>query len=131
MSSRLKKPGQHANAAVLAVLFTVGLATVPVLAAPEPELLCTESEPFGSDPTASELAASPVSSGDEDLQNHLLQPDARSAARGAFADESSPDLVEDPELEADDKETPSDTGPHRASEPKPLPYKRQMYRRDI
>lgn len=131
MLRRLKKPGQYSNAAVTAALVMVGLATVPALAAPGPALRCEESKPVVSSPTTSELVASPVSSGDENLRNHLLQPDAKSAARGAFADESSTDVVDDTELEAENEDTPSDNGLHSASDPEDLPFKRQMYRRDI
>jgi hypothetical protein len=130
MSIRLKTPGAYSNAAIPVALVMVGLVTIPALAAPGPALQCDDSKPVASRPTTSELAASPVSSGDDNLQNHLLQPDAKSAARGAFADESS-DVVDETELEAENEDATSDNGLQSGSDPKVPPFKRQMYRRDI
>ncbi|MEJ2256075.1 MAG: hypothetical protein P8X98_03585 [Woeseiaceae bacterium] len=131
MSSRLKTPKAYSIAAVPAALVMVGLATVPVLAAPGPALQCDDSKPVVSRPTTSELAASPVSSGDDNLQHHLLQPDAKSAARGAFADESSNDVIDETELETETEDASSDNGLQSGADRKVLPLKRQMYRRDI
>ncbi len=132
MRHRLRKPGQYPNAALMASLGVVAFLTVPVLAAPGPELRCEDSKPAIAVPTTFELEAAPASSGDDDLTNHLLKPDASSAARGAFADEAASDVVDDAEPETqDDEDAPSDSALHSASELKAQPYKRQMYRRDI
>ena len=131
MLGRLSRVGPYSTVAVSAALAVAALVAVPVLAAPGPELRCEDSESALADPTTFELEASPASSGDEDLDNHLLKSDARSAARGAFAGEKSVDVGDDSELEAENEDSPSDGGLHSASESKVLPYKRQMYRRDI
>lgn len=130
MKSRLSRPGKCATAP-LAALVLVGLASVPVLAAPGPALRCESSKPEVSPPTTAELAASPAAADDETLKNHLLNTDARSAARGAFADEAPADVGDEAVLEADEEDAPADPGLHSASEGEALPYKRQMYRRDI
>jgi hypothetical protein len=130
MKNRLSRPGQ-CPIAPLAALVMVGLASVPVLAAPGPALRCESSKPVVSPPTTSELAASPAAADDETLKNHLLNTDARSAARGAFADEASTEVSDEAALEADEEDSPADPGLRSASEGEALPFKRQMYRRDI
>ncbi len=128
MAVRHKEPRYDISTAATAGLLLAGLLAGPVIAAPERDLL-HEDEP-GLDVAADALTVTPVNNSDELLDNHLLKPRAQSAARGAFASEAAAEKGVDQDAEASEAAAP-EPGLHSASDRKPSPYKRQMYRRDI
>ena len=131
MAVRLKEPRQTINVAATAALLLVGLVTAPVLAAPDRALICYDAQQANLDIGAAELTATPVSNSDELLESHLLKPRAKSAARGAFAEQAETNDAEDPNTEVAEEGAASEPGIHSASDRKLMPLKRQMYRRDI
>jgi hypothetical protein len=132
MAVTLTQPRHRINVASTVALLLAGTLAAPVLAAPERGLLCADDDNSTPTFTATEFAVTPVNSSKELLQDHLLGPRAKAAARGAFAEEAPQDEgvidVEEPEA---DEPAMSDPAIHSASKQKRPIYKRQMYRRDI
>lgn len=133
MADTLTQPRQRINVASTVALLLAGMLAAPVLAAPERGLLCAEDASSTTALTATELSVTPVNSSEEMLEDHLLRPRAKAAARGAFAEEAPEDKgmidVEEPDLV--DQGAIADPAVQSASKPKRPIYKRQMYRRDI
>lgn len=132
MAVKLRQPRQHVFAAGSALVALAALLATPVLAAPERDLLCADSADSALALSSLELAATPVNSSDELLENHLLRPRTNAAVRGAFSnqdlgDDGEVDVVE---VEANEAAAP-DPAVQSASERKRPVYRRQMYRRDI
>jgi hypothetical protein len=131
MAVRPEKPVQDKTAVSAAgVVLLLGLSA-PVLAAPDRDVRCEDSEPTLS-VSATELSVSPVNSSEELLDEHLLRPRAESAMRSAFADDL--EEAEEPEAESvdDDEDVLQETPViPSAFGREPSPFKRQMYRRDI
>jgi hypothetical protein len=132
MAETLTQPRHRINVASTVALLLAGMLTAPVLAAPERGLVCAENGNSTTAFTATELSVTLVSSSEEMLEDHLLRPRAKAAARGAFAEETAEDKglidVEEPDL---DEPAIADPAVQSASKPKRPIYKRQMYRRDI
>jgi hypothetical protein len=133
MADMLTQPRDRINVASTVALLLAGTLAAPVLAAPERGLLCAEDASSTTVFASTELSVTPVNSSDEMLEDHLLRPRAKSAARGAFAEEAPENQglidVEEPDLV--DEATIADPAAQSASKPKRPIYKRQMYRRDI
>ena len=126
------QPAQRTYVATTAALLLVGILAAPALAAPEHDLLCDDDSDMVPALTVTELSATPVSSSEEMLQDHLLKPRTDAAVRSAFAEESI-DTDEVVDAEEQDVEEPAvaDPGIPSASKLKRPIYKRHMYRRDI
>jgi hypothetical protein len=128
----LTQPRQRINVATTAALLLAGMLAAPVLAAPERGLLCQADDDLTTAFTAPELTVTPVNSTEERLRDHLLRPDAKAAARSAFAEEApgGERVIDGEKPEADDT-VAADPDIQSTSEQKRPIYKRQMYRRDI
>ena len=115
-----------------AVLLLASLAGVPVLAAPERDLLCDEhaSEP-NLDVSATALTANPVNSNEELLQQHLLRPRTESAVRGAFVEQEPSQEDADTRRDAISENESDEAELANDSDRKVSSYRRKMYRRDI
>lgn len=133
MADTLTQPRHRINVASTAALLLAGMLAAPVLAAPERGLLCAEDSGSTSAFTSTELSVTPVNSSGEMLEDHLLKPRAKAAARGAFAEEAPEEegLIEVEEPDLIDEAATADPAVRSASKPKRPIYKRQMYRRDI
>ena len=123
------KSQRGTNAVQAGTFLLTCLTALPVLAAPIFDTRCDDSAETGLDAAVAELHARTVSSSENALEGHLLEQRIEAAARSAFAD----DEVEETESE---DETATETPPAKAGGPtasdrEPLPFKRQMYRRDI
>ena len=132
MAGMLRQPRHRINVASTAALLLAGMIAAPVLAAPERGLLCADDNESSPALTAAELSLTPVNSSEEMLQDHLLQPRAKAAARDAFPDEAPEreGVFKDEEPEVNESAV-SDPAIQSASQQKRPIYKRQMYRRDI
>ena len=91
MAETLTQPRHRINVASTVALLLAGMLTAPVLAAPERGLVCAENGNSTTAFTATELSVTLVSSSEEMLEDHLLRPRAKAAARGAFAEETAED----------------------------------------
>lgn len=112
-----REPQQGISAAAAALLLLAGWLSGPALAAPD----------HGESGQA--LSATPMNSGEELLQDHLLRPRVEAEARKAFAESEETDAQES---DADEAKLP-EPGPvtQKLSDGEVAPLKRQMYRRDI
>jgi hypothetical protein len=114
-----------------AALLLASLAGVPVLAAPELDLRCDEHSEPNLDVSATALTATPVSSNEELLQQHLLRPRTESAVRGAFVEQEPVQHAADTQdNEVSEKES-DEAELKNAADRKVSSYRRKMYRRDI
>lgn len=131
MAARPEKSGQGTIAAAAAALVLAGLIAGPAFAAPDCALDCDEAALPNLDMSASELTATPENNSGDLLEHHLLKPRADSAVRSAFADEEVKSGVEDEATEDPVDALAEKPILPRAADGEKLPYKRQMYRRDI
>lgn len=140
MAVRPTEPKRGNIAATAAVLLLAGCFAVPVLAAPDRGLTCSDDRAATLDVETYELA--PVShevSGSEKPESvattiqsvaddHLLKPRVEAAARKVFADDDASQDTEVAETEGDEV---TKTRLRRVSDNELLPFKRQMFRKDI
>ena len=140
MAIRPTEPKRGNFAATAAVLLLAGCFAVPVLAAPDGGLTCSDDRAATLDVETHELA--PVShevSGSEEPESvattiesvaddHLLKPRVEAAARKVFADDEASQDAEAAEPEGDEV---AKTRLRRVSDNELLPFKRQMFRKDI
>ena len=133
------KQGNTAGALALLVL-TCGFA-LPVLAAPNHDILCDDHHEATLDVTASELTATPVSHEPETKEaedsaetvsaDQLLKPRFDATVREIFADEDEDgEDVEETEIEVEDPAALRIRVPGVSDEDL-VRFKRKMYRRDI
>lgn len=139
MAVRLEAPKQGTIAATAAVVLLAGCFAAPVLAAPDRfacsddrsatldvashELVLTSHEVSGDE--ASESVAATIDSVADD---HLLKPGVEAAARKVFAEDSA---ARDTEEAASESDEVAKARLRRVSDNHPVPFRRQMYRRDI
>jgi len=126
---RPTRPNQGKTAVAAAALVLAGWFTAPVLAAPDRDILCDEDPNATLEVSTTELIASPVSSSEEVLEDHLLKPRVEAAAREVFS--SGEDDTDTEDVESLEETEVSEPRIHRMSDGEPRAYKRQMYRRDI
>ena len=130
MAVRPRQPQQGTTAAAAAALVLAGWFAAPVLAAPGYDLLCDEGHDATLEVAERELSATPVSTSDELLENHLLKPRVEATAREVFSEgDQSADADDSGETEADD--APVEAVIPSVPNAEMLRIKRQMYRRDI
>lgn len=127
MAGRQKQPKQGIIAATAAVLVLAGWFAAPVLAAPDRAAICDKNRE-----ATLEIQADTVASTIEAVaDNHLLKPRVEATARRVFTDRTSDTDSDDVlEIEAEDEEAAAPRL-RPISDNKVVPFKRQMYRRDI
>jgi len=140
MAVRPTAPKRGNIAATAAVLLLAGCFAVPVLAAPDRGLACSDDRAATLDVETHELAPAShevsVSDKPESVattiesvaDDHLLKPRVEAAARKIFADDNAPQDAEVAEPEGDEV---TKTRLRRVSDNELLPFKRQMFRKDI
>ena len=139
MAVRPTAPNRGNIAATAAVLLLAGCFAVPVLAAPDRGLACPDDRAATLDVETHELTpASHEVSGNDAPESvattiesvagdHLLKPRVEAAARKVFAED---DASQDTEVESEDDEI-TKTRLRRVSENELVPFRRQMFRKDI
>ncbi len=140
MAVRPTAPKRGNIAATAAVLLLTGCFAVPVLAAPDRGLACRDDRAASLDVETHELATASheVSGNDEPrsvattiesvADDHLLKPRVEAAARKVFADDSASQDAEVAESEGDEV---TETRLRRVSDNELVPFRRQMFRKDI
>ena len=127
MAGRHKQPKHGHIAATAAVLVLAGWFTGPVLAAPDRETLCDSNLEATLDIKADTMSTTIEAVADD----HLLKPRVEAAARKIFSDSASESETEEiVEIEYGDDEAPTPRL-RSLSDNKLVPFRRQMYRRDI
>ena len=139
MAVRPKAPKQGTIAAAAAAVLLAGCFAAPVLAAPDrfacsdersatldvaSHALALTSHEVSGDDTSESVAATIDSVADD----HLLKPGVEAAARKVFADDKT---AQDTEETASESDEPAKARLRRVSDNQPLPFRRQMYRKDI
>jgi hypothetical protein len=127
MAVRQTRPTHGNTAATAALLVLAGWFAAPALAAPDLDPLCAEDRKATLEIKTDTVATTIEAVADD----NLLKPRVAAAAREVFADRISETETEEVvEIESDDDDT-------AAPRLRPLtdnelvPFKRQMYRRDI
>lgn len=140
MADRLRQPKRGDIAATAAVLVLAGCFAAPVLAAPDRGLGCNDNHAASLDVAGHELTlTSHEISGDDSPESvaapidsvaddHLLKPRVEATARKVFADD---DAAQDTEEAKPEGEEVTQIRLRRLSDNELVPFRRQMYRRDI
>ena len=141
MVGRPDTPKQGKTTATLALLLLSGGFAVPVLAAPNHDILCDEHHEATLDISAEELVAKPVShelENQKDQENtetvsadQLLQPRFDATVREIFADDEEDVQDADAEAEAEEQPKALRIRVPGVTDEDLVRFKRQMYRRDI
>jgi hypothetical protein len=124
------------------VLVLASCLAAPALAASDRGILCDKDQEATLDIAGHELALASHEAGDSDIaesvattidsvaDDHLLKPRVEATAREVFADgESDTEFEEALEVESDDE--PAVPRLHRMSDNELVPFRRQMFRKDI
>lgn len=145
MAVRPQAPRQGNIASTVAVLVLAGCFAAPVLAASDRGFLCDKNREANLDIAGQALAVTPVSHEvtsndsvettattiDSVAADHLLKPRVEATAREVFAESASVPNPEDVlEVESADDEI-AEPRLRRMSENELVPFRRQMYRKDI
>lgn len=127
MSERHRQPEHDNIAATAAILVLAGWFAAPVLAAPDrDDVLCGTSLEATLDIKTDTMSTTIEAVADD----HLLKPRVEATARKIFADSASESATEEViEIESDDEATAPRLRP--VSDNELVPFRRQMYRRDI
>ncbi|RZV34733.1 MAG: hypothetical protein EX272_12145 [Chromatiales bacterium] len=140
MAVRPTAPKRGNIAATAAVLLLAGCFAVPVLAAPDHGLVCSDDHAatldVGSDallPASHEVSGSDkpesVATTIESVaDDHLLKPRVEAAARKIFAED---DASQDAEVAESEGDEVKETRLRRVSDNELVPFRRQMFRKDI
>ncbi len=128
MSERHKQPEHGHIAATAAILVLAGWFAAPVLAAPDrDDALCGTNLEATLDIKADTMSTTIEAVADD----HLLKPRVEATARKIFADSASESATEEViEIESDDDEAAAPRL-RPVSDNELVPFRRQMYRRDI
>ena len=127
MAGRDKQPKHGQIAATAAILVLAGWFTAPVLAAPDRDALCDSNLEATLDILADNMSTTIEAVADD----HMLKPGVEATARKIFADSASESETEEVvEIESDDDEAPAPRL-RSLSDNELVPFRRQMYRRDI
>lgn len=127
MAGRHKQPKHGKIAATAALLVLAGSFAAPVLAAPGRDALCDKKLEANLEITADTMSTTIEAVADD----HLLKPRVTATAREVFSDSSAKtETVEAAETAAGEDET---TTPRLRplSDNEVVPFRRQMYRKDI
>jgi len=127
MARRDNQPTHGHIAATAAILVLAGWFAAPVLAAPDRDALCDSNLEATLEIKADTMSTTIEAVADD----HLLKPRVEATARKIFADSASESETEEVvEIESDDDEAPA---PRLRSQTdnELVPFRRQMYRRDI
>ena len=128
MTGRQNQAKQGRIAGIAAVLVIAGWMTTPVFAAPGRDAQCDKD----AEATLEVKADSMSNTIEAVADDHLLKPGVEATARQVFSDTaaSEAELEEAVEVESDDDE--AETPRLRPlSDNELVPFRRQMYRRDI
>jgi hypothetical protein len=126
MAVRHKQPKQGHIAATATLLLLGGWFAAPVLAAPARDALCDSNLEATLEIKADTMSATVEAVKDD----HLLKPGVAATARKIFGDSAVESETEEViEFEADDEAPAPRLRP--LSDNKLVPFRRQMYRRDI
>lgn len=140
MAVRLREPKRGDMAATAAFLVLAGCFAAPVLAAPDRGPACSDDLAATLDVATHELTlTSHEISGDDKPESvattiesvaadHLLKPRVEAAARKIFADDGATQDADEAKSESDELRQ---TRLRPLSDNELVPFRRQMYRRDI
>jgi hypothetical protein len=127
MAPRHKQPKHAHIVATATILMLAGWFAAPVLAAPARDALCESNLEATLEIKADTMSTTVAAVED----GHLLKPGVEATARRIFADSTDESEAEEMvEIEADDDEV-SAPRLRPLSDNKLVPFRRQMYRRDI
>ena len=127
MTGRQDQAKQGHIAAIAAMLVLAGWMTTPVFAAPGRDVQCDKD----AEATLEVKADSMSSTVEAVADDHLLKPSVEATARQVFSDTTSETEMEEAvEAESDDDEEATPRL-RPLSDNKLVPFRRQMYRRDI
>jgi hypothetical protein len=127
MAIRHKQPKQGHIAATAAILVLGGWFAAPVIAAPDRDALCDSR----LEATLAIKADTMSTTIDAVADDHVLKPRVAATARKIFADSTDKSRTDDViEIESDDDEVPAPRL-RSLSDNELVPFRRQMYRRDI
>jgi hypothetical protein len=127
MARRQRQPEQGHIAATAAILVLAGWFTAPVLAAPDRDPLCHSNLQATLEIKADTMSTTIEAVADD----HVLKPRVEATARKIFADGASESETEEIiEIKSDDDKAPAPRL-RSLSDNELVPFRRQMYRRDI
>jgi hypothetical protein len=127
MARRQKQPKQVHIAEVAAILVLAGCFAAPVVAAPDHDPLC-----YSHLEATLKIKADTMSTTiDAVADDHVLKPRVEATARKIFTDSANESETEEiSEIESDDDKAPAPRL-RSLSDNELVPFRRQMYRRDI